>query len=514
MVSRPAFCLHALIAALAAAAAVLLLASTAARAQVPDTADAALPDTAAVQYRAPDVVVDTLFDRSAYDEALRADSAAAARAPLPAPSELPATTRAEDTLSLDAAVERALQQNPTLRIARGRSAIAEENHTLGNAGLLPYADLTLRRSRRPGFGSGGGGGSSGDLGGGAGSGSQATTSLSLDANYTLFEGFGRLYAYRRLEEREDEAGLRAGYEAERVIADVVAQYYELARRQQQVRVFKSAVALAREQLRIARARAEVGLAPELAVRQARIDRNEDRAALAEERAALAEAQATFNQLLDRTDAPGVVAAENLDPGPALALPALTEDALARNRALRAERQALQAARLRIEEAEAEWWPRVGLTAGYNFNDLFVENVGLQTAPPGGFSYGLTATFDVFEGFNRERRIDVASLEARNRTFAIDRIETRLQTALQSAYERYRRARSRVRLALKNLDAARLNVEGALARYRLGTITFVEVREVQNTLTRLRSRLLQAQFDAKRAETDLLLLSGRLLERFR
>jgi hypothetical protein len=41
-----------------------------------------------------------------------------------------------------------------------------------------------------------------------------------------------------------------------------------------------------------------------------------------------------------------------------------------------------------------------------------------------------------------------------------------------------------------------------------------VREVQNTLTRLRSRLLQAQFDAKRAETDLLLLSGRLLERFR
>ena len=57
-------------------------------------------------------------------------------------------------------------------------------------------------------------------------------------------------------------------------------------------------------------------------------------------------------------------------------------------------------------------------------------------------------------------------------------------------------------------------EDVLARYRLGAITFVEVREVQNTLTRLRSRLLQAQFDAKRAETDLLLLSGRLLERFR
>lgn len=484
------------------------------RAQVPDTTQGpdtvrALSDTAQVRYREPAIAVDTLFDRSAFG----ALDSAQVPAPLPDPAGGPGTTRARDTLALGEAVARALQRNPDLRIARGQAAIADENHALGNANLLPYAGLTLSRSRQPGFGGGMTGDSTGAGGGFVRSGGQPVTSLALSADYTLFAGFRRLYAYRRLGAREDEAVLRAGYEAEQVVADVVTQYYDLARRQQQVRVFEAAVALSEEQLRIARARFEVGLAPELAVRQARIDRNEDRASLLEERAALADAQALFNQLLNRTDAPGVVAEEDLVPGPALALPALQEDAQRQNRTLRAERQALRVARLREEEVEAEWWPRVGLTAGYNFNDLFVNDLGFATTRSGGFSYGLTASFDVFEGFNRERRVDVAALEARNRTLAIDRIETRLQTALRSAYERYRNSRARVRLALDDLDAARLNVEVALARYRLGTITFVEVREVQNTLTDLRSRLLQAQFDAKRAETDLLLLSGRLLNRF-
>ena len=489
-----------------------LVLAPAAHAQVPDTAAPALPDTAAVPYQAPDVDVDTLFDRSAYGALADSTKVPAA---LPAPSAPEGAARARDTLALAAAVRRAVRRNPDARIARGRAAIAEENHALGNAGLLPYADLTLRRSRQPGFGAGGLGGGTGEGTGGGpgGSGSQASNSLALRANYTLFEGFRRVYSYRRLGAREDEQALRARYQTEALAADVVTQYYELARRQQQVDVFESAVALAREQLRIARARQEVGLAPELAVRQARIDLNEDRASLSQERAALADAQSQFNQLLNRDEAAGVVVEEDLAPGPSLSLAALTEDALAQNRTLRAERQSLRAARLREEEVEAEWWPRLDLTAGYSFNDLFVDDLGFQTGQPGGFSYGLTATYDLFEGFNRERRADVAALEARNRTLAIERIETRLQTALRSAYERYRRSRARVRLAVQNLDAARPNVEVALARYRLGTITFIDVREVQNTLTQLRSRLLEAQFDAKRAETDLLLFSGRLLDQF-
>jgi outer membrane protein TolC len=188
-----------------------LVLAPAAHAQGPDTAAPALPDTAAIPYQAPDVDVDTLFDRSAYGALADSTQVPAA---LPAPSALEGTTREQDTLALAAAVRLAVRRNPDARIARGRAAIAEENHALGNAGLLPYADLTLRRSRQPGRGAGGRGGGTGEgTGGGLGeSGSQASNSLTLRANYTLFEGFRRVYSYRRLGAREDEQALRARYQ--------------------------------------------------------------------------------------------------------------------------------------------------------------------------------------------------------------------------------------------------------------------------------------------------------------
>ena len=62
---------------------------------------------------------------------------------------------------------------------------------------------------------------------------------------------------------------------------------------------------------------------------------------------------------------------------------------------------------------------------------------------------------------------------------------------------------------ESLTLARQNVDIALERFRLGTITSVELREVQEQLTQAQSRLLLAQFEAKRAETELLRLSGRL-----
>jgi outer membrane protein TolC len=53
---------------------------------------------------------------------------------------------------------------------------------------------------------------------------------------------------------------------------------------------------------------------------------------------------------------------------------------------------------------------------------------------------------------------------------------------------------------------------ALQQFELGTITSVELREVQEQFIEAESRLLTAQFEAKRAEVELLRLSGRLLDR--
>jgi len=46
---------------------------------------------------------------------------------------------------------------------------------------------------------------------------------------------------------------------------------------------------------------------------------------------------------------------------------------------------------------------------------------------------------------------------------------------------------------------------------LGTINSIELREVQRTLISAESRLIQAQFEAKLAETELQRISGQLTQ---
>lgn len=401
-----------------------------------------------------------------------------------------------DTLALAEALDLAAANNYGLRQAQADAAIAANDVSLGNARFLPRLGFTAQQSRRPAgsFAAGGGG-------------TAVTTSANL--SWTVFDGLSRFAEYDQLEALSRQATLDAERTAEVAAADVVVQYYDVARQQQQIAVFQEAVEISQERLRIAELRLDLGSASELAVRQARIDLNEDRAALLEQRSAITQAKATLNRLLGRAAAPTFAVRETATFTADFDAEQVLADARQQNRALRAAQAARVAAVEERRVAQSDWLPRLDLTAGYAFDNA-ADDLGLPVNQPGGFSYGLVASFDLFTGFNRPRQIENARLRVRRRALEIQEIEAEIVTRAESALTTYRNAQARLALEEENLEAARLNVEVALERFRLGTFTSIELREVQQTLTEIQSRLLTAQFDAKTAETDLLLLSGRLL----
>jgi outer membrane protein TolC len=125
---------------------------------------------------------------------------------------------------------------------------------------------------------------------------------------------------------------------------------------------------------------------------------------------------------------------------------------------------------------------------------------------------VSLTFDLFDGFNRWRRQQNAEIRTTNAQFAVEDVRSQLVTALTSAYDRYRNRLRLVELERQNRAAVQANVDVALKQFELGTITSVELREVQEQFIEAESRLLTAQFEAKQAEVELLRLSGRLLDR--
>ncbi len=411
---------------------------------------------------------------------------------------------AQPVLTLEDAVQAALESNYTIRMARNEARMAANDYSIGNAGFLPSVDLRAQQGRR----------TYGRDTGGEGApvfNSVNTIDVGMNLSATLFDGFGQFATYQRLGSQMEHAELSANSTAEMMVADVMTAYYDLVRQQEQIDVLQAAVDVSRERVEIAELRRDLGSASELEVRRARVDLNADRAFLLRQRVSLTNAKADFNRLLAREGGLDFVVADTIRIDQDLAVEELRRSAGQNNKTLAVARQSEETAQLARSEVQSEWFPSIGVTAGYAFNEL-TQEMGLIASQPPGLSYGITATVPLFDGFNRRRRRENADLALHNAELAVAETRITLQTRLDNAYENYRFSLELVDLERENVSLAQLNLDVALERFRLGTITSVDLREVQSALTNAEGRFITAQFEAARAQTQLLQLSGTLLQR--
>ena len=428
----------------------------------------------------------------------------------------PASVQAQpapDTLRLDAAVQRALQNNQQAQIARREVDIAENNVSVGNAGFLPtltgqagYSETVASSDQT-------------FLGGQTQNTDGAKTTQSnagVDLRWTVFDGLRPFATYDRLGAERDRQAAATTEELEALAADVIEGYYDVARRQQQLAVLREAVSVSRERLRIVELQQELGSASDLEVRQARVDLNADSAQVLRQQTELVNAKSRLNRLLGRSGDASVryAVTSSIAVDTSLGYDSLQETALRQSPALTQAREALQAAQAAKRETRADLFPSLDVTAGYGYSQLDAESGFLQESSSTDFSYGVSLTFDLFDGLNRWRRTQNAEIRTTNARLAVEDVRTRLTTELTSAYERYQNRLRLVRLEQRNLEAVQANVDVALEQFELGTITSVELREVQEQFIQAESRLLTAQFEAKQAEVELLRLSGQLLSKYR
>ena len=410
---------------------------------------------------------------------------------------------AQSLLTLEEAVGTALERNYTIRISRNDARSAANDYSLGNAGFLPSVSLSAQQSRRT-FGR--------DSGNEAGPvfGSVNTVDLGMNLSTTLFDGFGQFATYQWLESQMDLAELRADQTTETTVAGVVISYYDLVRQQQQIEVFEEAVEISQERVEIAQMRNDLGSASELEVRQARVDLNADRATLLRQRVSLTNAKAEFNRLLASDAGLDYIVADTIHVLRNLSIDDLRESTAHSNKTLAVVRESEESALLARREIRSEWFPTLDLTAGYAFNDLSQE-IGVIASRPPGLSYGLTATVDLFDGFNRRRRRENADLQVRSAELALADAQIAVESQLENSYQNFQFSLELIDLERENMGLAQLNLDVALERFRLGTITSVELRDVQSALTNAESRFITAQYEAARAQTELLQLSGLLVD---
>lgn len=412
-----------------------------------------------------------------------------------------------DPITLAQAASQAIETNYQIRINRSQEQIARNNFTRGNAGYLPSLTGNLNSN------------------GGLQSFYQTyldglrppqeangifnrTTNLGVNINYTVFNGYARSATYNQLQQLLKLASVTTRANAEATLASVATTYYDVIRQLQRLIAFSQALDVSRERLELARATYEVGTRSKVDFLSAQVDYNADSAAVIQQEQFLRDAKVTLNTLLVRDPQTEFAVRDTILVNTNLQFQALEESLASNNPLLATAVLNRTITDIGIRLANAQQLPLVTAQTGYNYQ--FVDNqggFGIRTGRTSALTYLLTATIPIFNGFNLKRQIQNAKI---NTIIARDQESNQrlqLQTALTQTYQLYRNSLKLLNLEVLNNQLANQNVDIAYDRYRIGNSTFVEFRDVQRTLIDAQTRLIDAEYNAKAAEIELLRLSS-------
>jgi len=407
----------------------------------------------------------------------------------------------------ETAVSIALEKNFDLILESYQVVLAENDNTMGNAGMLPTIDLSgearqsIQNTEQQFF--------SGDTQSRT---AAKTTNYNAGVNmaWTLFDGLKMFATKERLEEiqKTNEYAFRA--QVQNVLSDVMKAFYNTALEQERLALLQSTLALSEERVGISKEKYEVGKASKLEYLQAQVDYNTDQSALVRQQEVIARSKLALLQLLGLDTSDSLSLQYNYELNGLLALPELEETALQQNPDLQYLQSQREVAVLTTRERERELYPSLDFNLGYNYSNLKAEAGFLQSNRTNGVNYGLSATMTLFDGLNQQRAIQNSRIQSEYAMTAFEQAKMQLLTAIRSGFLTLKNSLTLVALEEQNLEVAKENVEIALERYRIGKSNPLEIREAQNNAVNAQIRHLEALNSAKIAEIELKRLSGQII----
>ena len=419
------------------------------------------------------------------------------------------STYSQEIFTLNRCITTGLEGNYSIQIAKNREEIASNNFTPGNAGILPVVDVssnyggTLNNTHQE---------FSTDSVSNINGVHNTSAGMRVNLDWTLFQGFNALTSYKKLNELKLVGELNTQLAIEDFMADMASEYYFYI---QQIRLNNNlayAVSLSRERVRIDRERYLLGASSKLQLLQSQVDLNSDSSRHAKQKEVLYASQVRINRLMAMDNLGRRIAPEdsNIVIYTGLNYDTLLASTLQSNTSLLIARKNQVISQYDYKIIASRTYPYLNFASGYNYNYNKFENGNLRSQQADGLNYGLSLGINLFDGFNQRRQKANARIEIENRDYEYRQVDQMVKADLITIFYAYQNNLLLFELEQENLKTAGENLEIALERYKLGSLTGFELREVQKSLLEAEERLLQVQFQTKLAEISLLQIAGKIM----
>jgi len=419
----------------------------------------------------------------------------------------------QNIYDLKECISTGLERNFSILVARNNETIAKNNFTPGNAGYLPTLDLNGRyggtvNNTTQNFTDGTASSTNGV------NNTAATAGASL--GWTIFDGFSVRTTYKKLNELKQLGALNTQMEVENLISQIIAGYYNYIQQVQTLKNLDYALSLSRERLRIDKARYMLGSSSKLMVLQSQVYLNADSSALSKQQEVVRASIIKLNELM---------AVENLGNefqsadtsiivDESLLYEKLYDETLAGNTSLLIASKNKSISEYDHKIISSRTYPYLNFSTGYNYTFSTYGTGTYKNQTVDGLNYGVTLGVNIFDGLNQRRSIANSTIEIHNKELKYLEVEQGVKADLLTIYNVYSNNLRLIKLEEQNLQTAAENLDIALERYKLGSLSGIDLREVQKSLLDAKERLLAIQFQSKLAEISLKLISGTIMEYYK
>tara|TARA_R110001599_G_scaffold86043_1_gene230914 strand:+ start:21815 stop:23122 length:1308 start_codon:yes stop_codon:yes gene_type:complete len=412
---------------------------------------------------------------------------------------------AQEPLTIAEAVQLGLEHNLSIKISKKSAETSANNSDMSYGALLPTFGVTANKSF-----------SNTDVTQQLANSNETreikdakTNNLNISPtlNWTVFDGLGMFHTRDRLKAQAQLGEDDLQIQIENNIALISNAYYRVVLEQERARVFQDALDLSKQRLGLAYTRYEVGKASKLVYLQAQVDYNSDSSSFLIQEELIHNVKLELNRLLgqDLEMEYEITSGFSFDSSIQLE-EVLAEANLNSPTVVRAQRNR-DINYLQIKELNAEKYPTVNLNFGYTYNDRNSDAGAVLSNLSTGFNYGAGLSFNIFNGFDLNRREQNAKIQLEVTELQIRDLTQSLESDVRKVYGNYRNSIRLNQLEELNLEVAKENYDIALERFKVGNSTAIELREAQINLVQAEIRKITSQYNVKLSEIELKRLSG-------
>ena len=424
----------------------------------------------------------------------------------------------QQPLSKEEALEIALEKNFGIQVSRNNLEISENNSSIFNSGFLPTVSLNGGTNYTS---------SSAEIefpGQVSEDGSQRPN-LNLDnqesqrynggvnLNYTLFDGLGRKFTYKKLREQYALSELQLRETIEFTVIQLYSVYFNVAQLTESKSIFMQALEVSKERQLRAESAFKFGQSNKLSVLNAQVDVTNDSISLLEVSQQLDNAKRDLNLLLSQSMDTQFAVSTQVEFVSEIELEELLSKATENNVSLLKQKQNTQINSYDVKVSQSGYLPTVGLVGSYGWN--------LNKSPASAFfpgsnnnsfsmSFGANLSWNLFDGGRSMTRVQNAKIALENQKILTEETKLTFDRDLSNALQSFKNAKQIFSIQEKQVETGSYNFERSQAQYNLGSITAIEFRQAQINLRNAQNQRTLAKYQAKLAELHVLQLSGQLL----